>query len=133
MKIAFIFASILTGLASGAAAQFVSGTCGSVPKPVQLPHKQIVATLAGVVTDKAGAVIVHADVKETTSNWSTVLRTTTTNGEGHWSFPVRRGQRLYYFEVVKLGFSPVRFIVKVNKHGGKALQIALPVGHWIEC
>jgi carboxypeptidase family protein len=83
--------------------------------------------LSGVVLDGVGAPISEVRVSEMSDNWSTELRSTSTDSRGQWSFTPTETGKTYKIQLRKVGFHPVRMRVKVTKHHAKPLVVEMPV------
>jgi hypothetical protein len=85
------------------------------------------AELSGIVLDQSGVPISQVRVSEMTDNWNTEVRSTSTDGQGHWSFaPTKRGST-HEIQFTKATFHAVRIHVKVTKRHPKTLIVEMPV------
>jgi hypothetical protein len=94
---------------------------------VEIGKGQIAKTLTGTVVDPAGSAMPGVQVFEVSSDWKTVLRTTTTDSNGKWSLPPVPGQQVYYLRFVAYGFNPLQVRVKSNRRKGSDLRFKLPI------
>lgn len=94
---------------------------------VEIGKIQIAKTLTGTVVDPAESAIPGVQVLEVSSDWKTVLRTTTTDSDGKWFLaPVPR-QQVYYLRFTAYGFNPLQVRIKLNRRKGKDLRFELSV------
>jgi hypothetical protein len=94
---------------------------------VEIGKIQIAKTLTGTVVDPADSATPGVQVLEVSSDWKTVLRTTTTDSDGKWSLPPTPGQQVYYLRFVAYGFNPLQVRVGLNRRKGKDLRFKLPI------
>ena len=94
---------------------------------VEIGKIQIAKALTGTVVDAVDSAVPGVRILEVSSDWKTVLRTTTTDSDGKWSLaPVPR-QQLYYLRFVADGFNPLQVRVKLNRRKGRDLRFKLPI------
>jgi hypothetical protein len=94
---------------------------------VEIGKVQIAKTLTGTVVDPSGSAVPGVQVLEVSSDWRTVLRTTTTDSSGRWSLPPIPGQRVYYFRFVAGGFDPLQVRIKLSHSKGSDLKFELTI------
>jgi hypothetical protein len=94
---------------------------------VEISNIQVAKTLTGTVVDPVDSAVPGVQVLELSSDWQTVLRTTTTDGNGKWSLPPMAGQQIYYLRFVANGFDPLQVRVKLNPTKGRDLRFKLPI------
>lgn len=85
------------------------------------------ARLQGVVTDPSGAVVPSAAIQVTETATNRVLRTSSGDANGAWSFPVLPPGN-YLLEVTKDGFKPVKQRVVLQVAQVANLNISLETG-----
>jgi hypothetical protein len=104
---------------------------------VELEDLQFAKSVAGIVTDPAGAVIGSATVEMRTEDWKKVLRTTETDDKGRFHFPVHSKGRfrfpaptkpVYYLEFSRSGFNRVRLKLQLDKKAEPVIMVEMPVG-----
>jgi hypothetical protein len=94
---------------------------------VEISKIQIAKTLTGTVVDPVDSAVPGVQVFEVSSDWQTVLRTTTTDSNGKWSLPSMPGRQVYYLRFVADGFNPLQVRVRLNRRKGKDLRFKLPI------
>jgi hypothetical protein len=67
-----------------------------------------------------------AKVCEMSNDWKAELQCTTTDSQGHWSFPLSPQSRTYRIKFIKAGFSQLRIRLRVE-HGAKPLTVEMSV------
>jgi hypothetical protein len=85
---------------------------------VEIGKIQTAKSLTGTVVDPSDSAVPRVQVLEVSSDWQTVLRTTTTDSNGKWSFPPMPGQQVYYLRFVAYGFNPLQVRIKLNRRKG---------------
>jgi hypothetical protein len=94
---------------------------------VEIGKIQIAKTLTGTVVDPADSAVPAVQVLEVSSDWKTVLRTTTTGSNGKWFLPPTPGQQVYYLRFVADGFDPLQVRVELNHRKGRDLRFKLVI------
>jgi type II secretory pathway component PulC len=83
--------------------------------------------LAGIVKDPSGAEVEGVVVEERSSDWKTVLRSTTTDSKGHFLFSSDRNRAIYYLQLNHAGFNWLRIKVQLDKKGEPQITVQLPI------
>jgi hypothetical protein len=83
--------------------------------------------VAGVVIDPSGAEVDGVVVEERSSDWKTVLRSTTTDTKGRFHFSSKSKQTLYYLQFNRLGFDWLRITVRLRKDGVQQIPVKLHI------
>jgi hypothetical protein len=94
---------------------------------VEIGKIQIAKTLTGTVVDPVNSAMPGVQVLEVSSDWKTVLRTTTTDSNGKWTLAPMPGQQVYYLRFVANGFNPLQVRVELNHRKGRDLRFKLPI------
>jgi hypothetical protein len=94
---------------------------------VEIGKIQIAKSLAGTVVDPTDSAVPRVQVLEVSSDWQTVLRTTTTDSNGKWFLTPAPRQQVYYLRFIADGFNPLQVRVKLNRKKGRDLRFKLPV------
>jgi hypothetical protein len=94
---------------------------------VEIGKIQIAKTLTGTVVDPVDSAVPAVQVLEVSSDWKTVLRSTTTDGNGKWSLAPVPGQEVYYLRFVAYGFNPLQARVELNPRKGRDLRFKLSI------
>ena len=92
---------------------------------IEIGNVQLSRSLAATVQDQQGFPIEGVVVEEFGSGWKAPLRSTKTDSAGSFNFSSVQGREIYYFELRKDGFDPLRVRVKVNGKLGKKLKLQL--------
>jgi hypothetical protein len=94
---------------------------------VEIGKIQIARALTGTIVDPSGSALPGVQVLEVSSDWKTVLRTTTTDGSGNWLLAPVPKQQIYYLRFIANGFNPLQVRVELNPRKGKNLRFKLPI------
>jgi len=94
---------------------------------VEIGKIQIAKTLTGTIVDPVDSAVPGVQVLEVSSDWKTVLRTTTTDRNGKWSLAPVPKQQVYYLRFIAYGFNPLQVRVKLNRTKGMDLRFQLPI------
>jgi hypothetical protein len=101
--------------------------CYAGQERIVIGDVQLCKILGGMVLDQANSRIENVEVVEMTSDWKTVIRSTKTNADGQWSFPLESHKHIYFLRFRKEAFHEVQCRVKISKRKGKEFRIVLPV------
>jgi hypothetical protein len=101
--------------------------CHASESTIEYSGVQKARSLGGVITDQTGAYIPQVTVQEMSTDWTTVLQTTTTDAHGRWSLPELKGRKTHQIMLVKPGFHHVRFRVRLTRGATKPLDFELIV------
>jgi hypothetical protein len=93
---------------------------------VEIGKIQIAKTLTGTIVDPVDSAVPGVQVLEVSSDWKTVLRTTTTDRNGKWTLATVPKQQVYYLRFIAYGFNPLQVRVKLNRTKGMDLRFKLP-------
>ena len=104
-------------------------------RPIHGQNRLIIQEEISVSKQLAGHVYVHmtgAPVAGATadlysSDWKTVLASTTTDGTGHFSFEKPPSGKLFYIQISAQGMNAYRLRVRVARHASHILTIQLSV------
>jgi Carboxypeptidase regulatory-like domain len=106
-----------------------------VVQPVYAQNELIIQKKISVSSELAG----HVDIQMTgaraigvkvelySSDWKTVLASTTTDGNGRFSLAKTPGNKLFYVQVSSPGMNPYRLRVRIRKNAVHDLTIHLSV------
>jgi hypothetical protein len=95
---------------------------------VEIGNVQFAKSLSGTVIDPTDAPVPDVQVIEVKSDWKTMVRSTVTDANGHWSLAPVPHQKVYYIRLTKRGgFNELRFHVRLDSRKGKALRMKLPL------
>jgi hypothetical protein len=94
---------------------------------VELGDVQLAKSLAATIQDSTGTPVRNAVVEEFSSDWKTVLRTSSTDRDGKFSFTPEAGRKIYFIQVSSPGFDPLRFRLQVDTKHGAVLKVKLTV------
>lgn len=94
---------------------------------VELSDVQLAKSLSAVVRDSTDSPLPEVLVQDFDPKWNTVLRTTTTDKNGRFSLGPIQGTRIYYLQLSKLGFDPLRVRVQLDRVRGIRLKLRLDV------
>jgi hypothetical protein len=94
---------------------------------IELADVQTAKSLSAIIQDPTGAPISKAQVQELSADWKTVLRSSSTDAQGKFSFTPVRGRTIYFFQVSARGFDPLRFRLRVDMKRGTSLKLKLTI------
>ena len=94
---------------------------------IELPDVQLAKSLGATIQDATGTPIPKARVQEFSADWKTVLRSTSTDTDGRFSFTPIRSKKIYFIQVSAPGFDPLRFQLQVDVKRGASLKLKLTV------
>ncbi|MGA9305255.1 MAG: carboxypeptidase-like regulatory domain-containing protein [Candidatus Sulfotelmatobacter sp.] len=94
---------------------------------VEIGKIQIARALTGTIVDPSDSALPGVQVLEVSSDWKTVLRTTTTDSNGNWLLAPVPKQQIYYLRFIANGFDPLQVRVELNHRKGKDLRFKLPI------
>lgn len=94
---------------------------------IEIGNVQSVRFLAAIVQDQQGVPIEGVAVQELGPGWKGLLASTKTDATGAFAFPPIKNHEIYYFELRKDGFDPLRVRVKVDRKRGKLLKLQMTV------
>ena len=94
---------------------------------VKIGKTQIARALTGTIVDPSDSVLPGVQVLEVSSDWKTVLGTTTSDSNGNWLLAPVPKQQIYYLRFITDGFNRLQVRVELNRRKGKDLRFKLPI------
>jgi Carboxypeptidase regulatory-like domain len=94
---------------------------------IQLADVQLAKSVGATIGDPTGAPVPKAVVQEFSADWQTVLRSSSTDTQGKFSFTPAPGRTIYFIQISAQGFDPLRFRLKVDTKRGASLKLKLTV------
>jgi hypothetical protein len=94
---------------------------------IEIADVQLAKSLDATIQDPTGAPIPKALVREFSADWKTVLRSTSTDTDGRFSFTPVRGRKIYFIQISAPGFDPLRFRLQVDVKRGTSLKLKLTI------
>lgn len=94
---------------------------------VELAQVQMAKSPGAIIQDATGAPIPGALVEECSADWKTVLRSTSTDRNGQFSFKPVQGRKMYFIQVSAPGFDELRFRLQVDRIHGRSLKLNLTI------
>jgi hypothetical protein len=94
---------------------------------IELADVQLAKSLGATIQDPAGAPIPKVLVQEFSADWKTVIRSTSTDTDGRFSFTPVRGRKIYFIQISVPGFDPLRFRLQVDVKRGTSLKLKLTI------
>ena len=98
----------------------------AVRELVVIEELQPAQRVEGVVLDRSGAPIPNTTVTDRTEEWVAVLRSTTTDSNGHFRFSSQRGKSVYYLRFDNALFNPLQLRLKLDKKAPQRAITARP-------
>ena len=98
----------------------------AVRELVVIEELQLAQRVEGVVLDRSGAPIPNTTVTDRTEKWVAVLRSTTTDSNGHFRFSSQRGKSVYYLRFDNALFNPLQLRLKLDKKAPQRAITARP-------
>lgn len=95
---------------------FFVPTAMAVRELVVIEEPQLAQKVEGIVLDGNGDPIPDMTVTDRTEKGEAVLRSTKTDGRGHFHFPTQRGKTVYCLRFDHPLWNPLQLTVKVDKH-----------------
>lgn len=99
-------------------------------KPVRqlvvIEEPQLAQRVEGIVLDPSGTPISGMTVTDRTENGAAVLRTTKTDGNGHFHFSSQRGKSVYCLRFDHPLWNPLQLTLKLDKHAPRQGITAKP-------
>ncbi len=92
---------------------------------VELAEVQLAKSVAATIQDSTGAPVPKALVQEFDADWKTVLRSSSTDSEGTFSFTPVAGRKIYFIQISAPGFDPLRVRIRVDSKHGTMLHLKL--------
>jgi hypothetical protein len=96
---------------------------------IEIGNLQLSRSLAGIAHDQHGLPVEGVLVEELGSGWKDPLRSTKTDAAGAFAFSPVKGREIYYFQLRKDGFDPLRVRVKIDRRRGKSLKLQMSVAN----
>ena len=94
---------------------------------IEIEKVQLATSLAAVVTDITGSPMQGVLVEEFSSDWKQSLRSTKTDAKGRFTLAPAKGRDVYYLQLRRDGFDPLRVRVKIDPKQGKNLRLKLEI------
>jgi hypothetical protein len=98
----------------------------AVRELVVIEELQPAQRVEGIVLDPSGAPIPNMTVTDRTEEWAAVLRTTTTDSDGHFRLSSQRGKCIYYLRFDNALFNPLELRLKLDKKAPQRAITAKP-------
>ena len=95
---------------------------------VEIRKVQIAKGLTGIVCDPSGTPLPGVQVEEVSSDWQTVLQTTSTGANGHFTIKPTSREKMYYLVFYLKNFNPMRIRVKIRSDSKRELSLRLEFG-----
>jgi Carboxypeptidase regulatory-like domain len=93
---------------------------------IELADVQLAKSLGATVQDSTGAPVPKAAVQEFSADWKTVLRSSSTDTHGRFSFAPAPDRTIYFIQISAPGFNSLRFRLQVDTKRGASLKLKLP-------
>jgi Carboxypeptidase regulatory-like domain len=94
---------------------------------IELADVQLAKSLGATIQDSTGAPVPKTTVQEFSADWKTVLRSSSTDAHGRFSFAPAPDRTIYFIQISAPGFNPLRFRLKVDTKRGANLKLKLTV------
>jgi len=94
---------------------FFVSSAKAVRELVTIDELQPAQRVEGVVLDPSGAPIPNMTVTDRSEEWVAILRSTTTDSNGHFRFSSQRGKSVYYLRFDNALFNPLQLRLKLDK------------------
>jgi hypothetical protein len=92
---------------------------------IELADVQLAKSLGATVQDSTGVAVPKAAVQEFSAGWKTVLRSSSTDTHGRFSFAAAPNRTIYFIQISAPGFNPLRFRLQVDTKRGASLKLKL--------
>ncbi len=94
---------------------------------IELADVKLAKSVGATVQDATGSPIPKALVQEFSADWKTVLRSSSTDTHGRFSFARVQGRKIYFIQISAPGFDPLRFRLQVDAKRGTSLKLKLTI------
>ncbi len=94
---------------------------------IELADVQLAKSVGATIEDPNGLPVPKAVVQEFSADWKTVLRSSSTDTQGKFSFTPAPGRRVFFIQVSAPGFDPLRFRLQLDTKHGANLKLKLTV------
>ena len=94
---------------------FFVSSAEAVRELVTIDELQPAQRVEGVVLDPSGAPIPNMTVTDRSKEWVAVLRSTTTDSNGHFHFSSQRGKSVYYLRFDNALFNPLQLRLRLDE------------------
>ena len=94
---------------------------------IELADVQLAKSLGATIQGSTGAPVPKAAVQEFSADWKTVLRSTSTDTDGRFSFTPLRSKKIYFIQISAPGFDPLRLHLQVDVKRGASLKLKLTI------
>ena len=94
---------------------------------IELADVKLAKSVGATVQDATGSPIPKALVQEFSADWKTVLRSSSTDTYGRFSFAPVPGRKIYFIQISTPGFDPLRFRLQVDAKRGTSLKLKLTI------
>ena len=94
---------------------------------IELADVQLAKSVSATIQDPTGVPVPRAVVQEFSADWKTVLRSSSTDGHGKFSFTPAPGRTIYFLQISAPGFDPLRFRLQIDTKRGASLKLKLTV------
>ena len=98
----------------------------AVRQLVTVDEPQPAQRVEGIVLDPSGAPIPNMTVTDRSEEWVAVLRSTTTDTNGHFRFSSQRGKSVYYLRFDNALFNPLQLRLKLDRKAPQRAITARP-------
>lgn len=96
--------------------EFFGTSAEAVRELVVIEELQPAQRVEGIVLDPSGTPIPDMTVTDRTEKWGAVLRSTSTDSQGHFHFSQQRGKSVYYLRFDDTLFNPLQLRLKLDKN-----------------
>lgn len=94
---------------------------------IELADVQLAKSVGATIKDPTGAPVPNATVQEFSADWKTVLRSSSTDTHGKFSFTPGPKKATYFIQISAPGFDPLQFRLRVDAKRGANLTLKLTV------
>jgi hypothetical protein len=94
---------------------------------IELADVQLAKSVSATIEDPTGAPVPNAVVQEFSADREIVLRSTSTDTHGRFSFTPVPSRTIYFIQISAPGFDLLRFRLKVDTKRGANLKLKLTV------
>jgi hypothetical protein len=94
---------------------------------IEIADAQLAKSLGATIQDSTAAPVPKAEVQEFSADWKTVLRSSSTDTHGRFSFAPVPDRTIYFIQISALGFNPLRFRLQIDTKRGASLKFKLAV------
>lgn len=109
------------------AAIFLPTALSAQNEMVEISNLQLANSVSATVQDRTGHPIPRVTVEEYDAGWKQLLRSTTSDGTGKFSFAPVTGRKIYYLQLSAPGLNPLRVRIRLVRRHRPSLTLQIEI------